>query len=196
MFEEQSFVYFALFILVVLILVTLLFIISGNGGHKKDKLVPVSLKEEVKMLIEPLIVSTPDPSILLSLRHGFLHAHRLNKQSIANIPNIRDKFSKTALENGSIYYLMGVGEYKVSQPEFPVDPRSFAPANIRNPNQGSFDGNAVSEIAEILTYDGEAPSHIQTPHDFIHLNYIGECKGKHLYYVLGSAKFKPPLVKK
>lgn len=63
MFEEQSFVYFALFIIVVLILVTLLFIISGNGGHKKDKLVPVSLKEEGKMLIEPLIVSTPDPSI-------------------------------------------------------------------------------------------------------------------------------------
>lgn len=89
---------------------------------------------------------------------------------------------------------MGVGEYKPSKLELPVDTRSFAPANIRNPTEDSFDGNVNAEIAEILTYDGKPSSHIKIPHDFIHLNYIGECDGKHLYYVLGTAKFQPPLI--
>jgi len=199
MFEEQSHVYFALFILIVFIVI-IFFVIAGTGfnnqGLDRGQLVPIRLEEGGVMLIEPLVVSTPDPSVLLSARHGFVHAHRLDTKAVADVPSIRDKFSKTALESGSIYYVMGVGEYNPSQPEFPVDPRSFAPANIRNPTEGSFEGNAGTEIAEIITYDGKAPSHIVTPHDFIHLNYIGECNGKHLYYVLGAAKFRPPLVKR
>lgn len=167
---------------------------SNNHNVNQSNLLPIELKDGEFMLVEPLIVSTPDPSVLLSARHGFVHAHRLDAKAAADVPSIRNKFSKTAIENGSIYYVMGVGEYNPSHPEFPVDPRSFASANIRNPTEGSFKGHSTTEIAEILTYDGKAPSHIQTPHDFIHLNYIGERNGKHLYYVLGAAKFKPTLV--
>ena len=187
-------------IIVVLVIVILLIVVVFAFYNKgtdtfPSQLVPVPLAEGGIMLIEPLVVSTPDPSVLLSQKHGFVHAHMLDTEAIKDIPSIRDKFSKVAFESGSIYYIMGVGTYNTSKPEFPVDPRSFAPANIRNPTEEGFVITAETELAEILTVDGKPPNHINTPHDFIHLNYIGEKDGNHLYYVLGSAKFKPPLVK-
>ena len=187
-------------IIVVLVIVLLLIVVAFafyNAGTNTfpSHLVPVPLAEGGIMLIEPLVVSTPDPSVLLNQKHGFVHAHRLDTEAVKDVPSIRDKFSKAAFESGSIYYIMGVGAYNPSKPEFPVDPRSFAPATVRNPTEGNFDVTAGTEVAEILTVDGKPPNHINTPHDFIHLNYIGEKDGQHLYYVLGAAKFKPPLVK-
>nr|QBK91895.1 MAG: hypothetical protein LCPAC304_02360 [Pithovirus LCPAC304] len=187
-------------IIVVLVIVLLLsitvFAFYDNGTNTfPSHLVPVPLAEGGIMLIEPLVVSTPDPSVLLNQKHGFIHGHRLDTEAVKDVHSIRDKFSKAAFESGSIYYIMGVGAYNPSKPEFPVDPRSFAPATVRNPTEGNFDVTAGTEVAEILTVDGKPPNHINTPHDFIHLNYIGEKDGQHLYYVLGAAKFKPPLIK-
>ncbi len=183
-----------IFVIILVIVITFIFY-DNKTKTFSNLLVPVPLEEGAIMLIEPLVVSTLDPSVLLSQRHGFVHAHRLDTEAIKDIPSIRNKFSEAAFESGSIYYIIGVGVYNVSKPEFPVDPRSFAPANIRNPTEEGFVVTAETELAEILTVDGKPPSHINTPHDFIHLNYIGEKDGKHLYYVLGAAKFKPPLVK-
>ncbi len=183
-------------LVVAMLLLIAVFAFYDNGtGTFPSHLVPVPLAEGGIMLIEPLVVSTPDPSVLLNQRHGFVHAHRLDTEAVKDVPGIRDKFSKTAFESGSIYYVMGVGTYNISKPEFPVDPRSFAPAAVRNPTEGNFDVTAETEIIEILTVDGKPPSHMNTPHDFIHLNYIGEKDGQQLYYVLGAAKFKPPLIK-
>lgn len=198
MLKDQRYIYLVLFIFIVSIL--LIFFITVKNinnieNSKNSNLIPIKLSENSSMFIEPLIISTPNPSVLLSKRHGFVHAHRLNVNSINNNSEIKQKFSQKAIESRSIYYLMGVGEYKPSKPELPVDPRSFAPANIRNPIENSFDSNDITEIAEILTHDGKPPSHLKVPHDFIHLNYIGECDGKHLYYVLGVAKFQSPLLK-
>lgn len=182
-------------VIILIIIVISVFTFDNISETLPSSLIPVPLEEEGIMLIEPLIVSTPDPSVLLNQRHGFIHAHRLNTEDIKNVPSIRDKFSKTAFESGSIYYIMGVGSYNPSKPEFPVDPRSFAPAKVRNPTEKSFAVTAGTEVAEILTVDGKPPSHLNTPHDFIHLNYIGEKDGQHIYYVLGAAKFRPPLIK-
>lgn len=93
-------------IILIIFIILIFFVIVNNNFNieksKDSKLIPIKLKEKSFMFIEPLIISTSDPSVLLNKRHSFVHAHRLNMDVIHNNSKIQQKFSQEAIESGSI----------------------------------------------------------------------------------------------